>query len=102
MSSDAGGVSREFFSMLMKELLSENLGLFIPAGSKEFSYKVNENSRHIGNNMQLFEFFGKVLGKAAFDRIPLNICLNKSVFNALLGKKYEADYKDLENFKEID
>jgi hypothetical protein len=87
MSSDAGGVSREYFTMLMKELLSENLGLFAPAATKNFSYKVNENSKYIHNYLTLFYFFGKILGKAAFDRIPLNICLNKSIFGALLGRR---------------
>ena len=44
LSKDAGGLSREFFSTLMRELLSPNLGLFVVASTPEFSYKINEDS----------------------------------------------------------
>mmetsp|Transcript_32278 Transcript_32278/g.31569 ORF Transcript_32278/g.31569 Transcript_32278/m.31569 type:complete len:103 (-) Transcript_32278:743-1051(-) len=102
MSHDAGGVSREFFCILLKELLNENIGLFTKASTDEFSYRINENSKYIDNHLTLFYFFGKILGKAAFDRIPINICLNKSIFKALLGQRREEDYANLEEFRDID
>lgn len=71
--------------MLMKELLNENLGLFITANTVEFSYKINEDSSYIHDYERLFYFFGKILAKSMFDRIPLNICLNYSIFKAILG-----------------
>lgn len=39
-----------------------------------------------------------------FDRVPLNLCLNKSVFMALLGKTSELDYSSISMrvFKQID
>lgn len=85
LSKDAGGLSREFFNSLMKEMLNQNLGLFTVASTPEFSYKVNEDSLYIDNHRTLFFFFGKVLGKALFDNIPVNVCLNKSIFKTLLG-----------------
>lgn len=102
LSVDAGGLSREFFTTLMKELLSPNLGLFVIANTSEFSYKINEDSRYIDNNLTLFYFFGLILGKALFDRVPLNVCLNKSIFKALTGETKESDFSDLEEFKNID
>ena len=51
ISHDAGGISREYFTMLMKDLLSENLGLFSVANTTEFSYKINEDSKYIENNL---------------------------------------------------
>jgi hypothetical protein len=38
------------------------------------------------NYEKYFLFVGKVIAKALFDRIPLNICLNRSIFKALLGE----------------
>jgi hypothetical protein len=76
----------------MQDLLSENLGLFAIANTTEFSYKVNEDSKHVECYLSLFFFFGKILGKALFDHIPLNICLNKSILKALLGETNEHDY----------
>jgi len=69
----------------MQELLNPNLGLFLVASTPEFSYKINEDSIHIDNHRTLFFFFGKVIAKALFDNIPLNVCLNKAVFKSLLG-----------------
>lgn len=69
----------------MRSLLNENLGLFIVANTTEFSYKINEDSRFMDNQLSLFFFFGKIIGKALFDHIPLNICLNRTIFKALLG-----------------
>lgn len=102
LSKDAGGLSREFFTTLMRELLSQNLGLFTVASTPEFSYKINEDSSYIDNHRTLFFFFGKVLAKALFDNIPVNVCLNKAIFKALIGQTTEAHYSDLEEFKNID
>ena len=37
-----------------------------------------------------------------FDRIPLNLCLNKSIFNALLGRVGIEDYCLIKEFKHVD
>lgn len=86
----------------MKELLSPNLGLFVVANTTEFSYRINEDSKYIDNHRTLFYFFGKILGKAMFDRIPLNVCLNKAIFKALVGETSENSYDNLDEFKHID
>ena len=102
LAKDAGGLSREFYSLLMKELLNQNLGLFTTANTTEFSYKINEDSKYIDNHRTLFYFFGKVLGKALFDNVQINVCLNKSIFKALVGENKETHYSKLEEFKNID
>jgi HECT-domain (ubiquitin-transferase) len=102
LSKDSGGLSREFFTTLMQKLLDPNLGLFQVANTPEFTYKINEDSIYIDNHHTLFFFFGKVLAKALFDNIPVNVCLNKAVFKAILGQTTEVDFKDLDEFKCID
>ena len=37
-----------------------------------------------------------------FDRIPLNLCLNRSIFNALLSKIAPSDYSQIKEFKHVD
>lgn len=86
----------------MKDLFSENLGLFSIANTLEFSYKINEDSKYIENYLQMYFFFGKVLAKALFDKIPINVCLNRSIFKGILGQINEYDYRDLEEFKTVD
>jgi len=37
-----------------------------------------------------------------FDRIPLNLCLNRSIFNALLGRVGPEEYMDVKYFRHVD
>ena len=51
----------------------------------------------------MYYFFGKLIAKAFFDRVPLNLCFNRSIFNALLNRidiEYEKNLK--EEFMMID
>lgn len=102
VSRDVGGISREFFTTIMKELLNESIGLFTLANTEQFSYKIAVDSYEIQGHEELFHFFGKLLGKAMFDRIPLNLCLNRSIFNALVGKISPEDYGVVKQFKHVD
>jgi hypothetical protein len=47
----------------------------------------------------MFTFFGKLIGKALFDRIPVNLCLNRQIYLALLGKTSLQDFAALDEFK---
>ena len=58
VSKDVGGISREFFSSLMKELMVESFGLFTAANTEQFSYRVAPDSYEIGGHEELFHFFG--------------------------------------------
>mmetsp|Transcript_20001 Transcript_20001/g.23687 ORF Transcript_20001/g.23687 Transcript_20001/m.23687 type:complete len:220 (+) Transcript_20001:237-896(+) len=102
VSRDVGGISREFFSTLMKELIQESFGLFSVANTEQFSYRIAPDSYEIGGHVELYHFFGQLLGKAIFDRIPLNLCLSRSIFNALLGKVSPEDYAEIRKFKHVD
>jgi len=48
VSQDVGGISREYFSSIMKEMLTEAYGLFTTANTEEFSYKIREDSNEVG------------------------------------------------------
>lgn len=97
-SQDAGGISREFFTQVTKDIFSEAIGLFGKGNTEEFSYIVAPMSFEIYNYQMLFKFFGKLIGKAFFDRIPVNLCLNRQIFLALLKKTNLEDYENLEDF----
>lgn len=74
---DQGGISREFFTQIAKDILSEGIGLFSKGNTEEFSYIVAPLSYEIKDHQKLFAFFGKLIGKALFDHIPVNLCLNR-------------------------
>ena len=47
VSRDVGGISREFFTTIMKELMTDIFGLFSSANTEQFSYKVAPDSYEI-------------------------------------------------------
>jgi hypothetical protein len=47
VSRDVGGISREFFTTIMSELLNESIGLFKSANTEQFSYKIAHDSYEI-------------------------------------------------------
>ena len=70
-------------------MFNDNLGLFDTASTRDFSFKVNENSEFISGDKGMFRLFGQALGKSLFDNITLNICLNKTIFKALVDEVRE-------------
>ena len=57
----------------------------------EVLYKINDEIDSNINNMQKFKLFGKILGKAVFDRIPMNLSFCRPLIKSLLGKKIELN-----------
>jgi HECT-domain (ubiquitin-transferase) len=76
--------------------------LFKKANTENFTYTVDDMSHEIIGNQQIFFFFGQLLGKALFDRIPVNVSLNHSILLALLGENYVTWDCNLESFRYID
>ena len=80
-AQDAGGLIREWFSVLMEQLFAKESGLFEELRSNgKLSYMVNEEARSV-----YFRFAGMVFGKALFDKVPVDAPLNKILLNALVG-----------------
>ena len=58
ISQDVGGVSREYFYTIMKEMLTPSYSLFDRATSDQFSYKIAEDSIELVGWQDLYYFFG--------------------------------------------
>lgn len=61
---DYGGMSREWFLELSKEILSPERGLFVMRGKQQFV--INPGSKELPDWRRLFSFVGTVLGMAVF------------------------------------
>ena len=81
---DAGGLSREWFNICFKTLEGDHLRLLIVSDSNEFSYNINPLLKHSKENFTYFYFIGKLIGKALFDNITVNICFNKLIYKMIL------------------
>jgi len=93
VSYDAGGIMREFFTTVFQTLESDKLKLFIISDSNEFSYIINPFLSHNKENFEYFSFIGKLIAKALFDNITVNICFNKLIYKMILQE--EILFKDL-------
>ena len=93
VSYDAGGILREWFTILFQNLEGEHLNLFIVSDSQDFSYLINPFLKKTNKNLEYFNFIGKLIGKALLDNITINICFNKLIYKLILEE--EITFEDL-------
>jgi hypothetical protein len=90
VSFDAGGIIREWFTVMFKEILSEETGLFERADSSSFSYKI----KRLESNKRILEYFnliGVLMAKAILENITINICFNRLIYKMILGEAITLD-----------
>ncbi|EAU91398.2 Huwe1 protein [Coprinopsis cinerea okayama7 len=91
---DAGGVTREWFQILARQMFDPNNALFQPCAADKQTYQPNKNSWVNPEHLSFFKFVGRVIGKAIFDGRLLDAYFARSLYRQLLGKP--VDYKDVE------
>jgi E3 ubiquitin-protein ligase HUWE1 len=91
---DAGGVSREWFQILARQMFDPNNALFQPCAADRLTYQPNKNSWVNPEHLSFFKFVGRVIGKAIYDGRLLDAYFSRSLYRQLLGKP--VDYKDVE------
>ena len=110
MSIDAGGILREFFTNIFEILEGDELKLFIPSESNDFSYILNPFLMQNEQNFKLCKLIGLLMAKAIIQNITINICFNKLIYKMILCEKIDFEdlifidsqlYKSLKNLKEI-
>jgi len=92
---DAGGVFREWYSILCKELFSEKLGLFRPTHAENLSYWINSASAiAMRSHLKYFRFAGRLLGKGILQQCSLDVHLSLPLLKHILG--VPISFSDLE------
>lgn len=98
---DIGGVYREWYSCLFDSIFSEKYGFFFKVEESlkgKFTYFIPTNRPNVSNNyLEYYEFIGKVLGKALFDKITV-----KGNFNVVLLKLIMSEDVNLEDLTFLD
>lgn len=72
-ASDAGGLSKEWFTLVSQELINSKNKLFTQCDSEKISYFIDEDSEEMKDKDDLFYFVGVFMAKALFDKVPLNM-----------------------------
>mmetsp|Transcript_15059 Transcript_15059/g.17314 ORF Transcript_15059/g.17314 Transcript_15059/m.17314 type:complete len:1644 (+) Transcript_15059:440-5371(+) len=90
---DAGGLSREFFGILAKEMFNPNYALFTST-EDGCTFQPNQNSSINPDHLSYFRFVGRIVGKAVADGFLLDAHFTRSLYKHMLG--LEPTHHDME------
>ncbi|OAD77606.1 hypothetical protein PHYBLDRAFT_108316, partial [Phycomyces blakesleeanus NRRL 1555(-)] len=91
---DAGGVTREWFSVLARQMFDPNYALFITSAADKLTYQPNRASWVNPDHLSFFKFVGRLIGKAIYDGRLLDAYFTRSFYKHILGR--QVDYRDVE------
>lgn len=91
---DAGGVSREWFQVLSRQMFNPDYALFIPVASDRTTFHPNKLSKINEEHLMFFKFIGRIIGKALYEGRALDCHFSRAVYKRILGKS--VSIKDME------
>lgn len=91
---DAGGVSREWFAAMARQMFNPNYALFTPVASDRTTFHPNTMSGINGEHLMFFKFVGRIIGKALYENRVLDCHFSRAVYRRILGKS--VSLKDME------
>ena len=91
---DAGGVAREWFSVLARQMFNPDYALFRPSAADKVTYQPNRASGINPDHLSYLKFVGRIIGKAIYDGRLLDAYFTRSFYKCILG--IPVDYKDIE------
>ena len=92
-SHDAGGLIREWLTILFQKILDSKTGMFQRSDTDEIGFIIKPNLYPSQELLNKYYFIGRVLAKALLENLTVNCCFNKVIYQLILGEKIE--FKDL-------
>ncbi|KAI1005296.1 E3 ubiquitin-protein ligase [Podosphaera aphanis] len=92
---DAGGVTREWFQVLSRQMFDPGYALFIPVSSDRTTFHPNQLSSVNEEHLMFFKFIGRIIGKALYEGRVLDCHFSRAVYKRILGKSVSV--KDMES-----
>lgn len=91
---DAGGVTREWFQVLSRQMFNPDYALFIPVASDRTTFHPNRLSSINAEHLLFFKFIGRIIGKALYEGRVLDCHFSRAVYKRILGRP--VSIKDME------
>ena len=91
---DAGGVTREWFQVMSRQMFNPDYALFIPVASDRTTFHPNKLSHINEEHLMFFKFIGRVIGKALYEGRALDCHFSRAVYKRILG--IPVSIKDME------
>lgn len=89
---DAGGVAREWYQVISREMFNPGYALF--KSSDEGAFQPNPASYINPDHLRYFKFVGRVVAKALWDGMLLDAHFTRSFYKHILGQ--EVSMRDME------
>lgn len=91
---DAGGLLREWYLIISREIFNPNYALFITSSGDRVTYIINSSSHVNHYHLEYFKFVGRMIAKALFDNKLLDVYFSRSMYKHILGST--VHYSDIE------
>ncbi|XP_057382447.1 ubiquitin-protein ligase E3B isoform X3 [Balaenoptera acutorostrata] len=98
---DQDGVFKEFLEEIIKRVFDPALNLFKTTSGDERLYPSPTSYIH-ENYLQLFEFVGKMLGKAVYEGIVVDVPFAPFFLSQLLGHHHSVFYSSVDELPSLD
>jgi hypothetical protein len=92
---DAGGLTREWFTEISKQMLNPNLGMFKLSDSGS-TYYPNPKSYIQNEHLQYFRFIGRIIGKALLEEQYIECSFVKALYKIIRG--VPISWHDVEDY----
>ena len=90
-SHDAGGLIREWLTILFQKILDSKTGMFQRSDTDEIGYIIKPNLYPSQELLNKYYFIGRVLAKALLENLTVNCCFNKVIYQLILGEKIQLN-----------
>ena len=78
---DAGGVTREWFQVLARQMFNPDYALFTPVASDRTTFHPNRTSWiNADQHLRFFKFIGRIIGKALYEGRVLDCHFSRAVY----------------------
>lgn len=84
---DAGGLLREWYLLMSREIFNPNYCLFQLSPSDRVTYTINPASYINSNHLEYFKFVGRFIAKAIYDNKLLECYFTRSFYKHILGRR---------------
>jgi len=102
---DAGGLLREFFFLISKEIGNPDNSLFKYSHGNSYELEINPNSGvTVPNHLKYFRFIGRFIGLAIFNKQYLSLSFTLPLYKSLLNipiENSDLEYVDIDFYKNL-
>ncbi|CAD7923675.1 unnamed protein product [Amoebophrya sp. A120] len=101
---DAGGLTREWYVALAKDMFNPNYALFEQAAGKQSTFHPSALSGVNSEHLSFFRFVGRIIGKAVFDNANIPTFFTRSLYKQMLKRRVapqDLEALDPEYYKQV-